>query len=153
LRQFQCKERIEASIHHVWVILADVERWPEWTSSVTRIEKLNSRPLGLGSRVRIHQPKLRPAVWVVTDWEPESHFVWEAAGQGVSLVGSHVLKACEEGCEVTLGLRFDGWLGGLVALLKGRIAKRYVRREAEGLKARSQSSLQCYGARLRHKAS
>jgi Polyketide cyclase / dehydrase and lipid transport len=137
VRQFQRKERIGASIHRVWAILADVKRWPQWTASVTRIEELNPCPLGLGSRVRIHQPKLRPAVWVVTAWEPESCFVWETAGHGVTLVGSHILTACEEGCEVTLGLRFDGWLGGLAARLKGRIAERYVRCEAEGLKVRS----------------
>ena len=144
MRQFQREERIAASIHRVWAILVDLERWPEWNASVTRIEELNSRPLGLGSRVRIHQPKLHPAVWVVTAWEAESRFVWEAAGPGVTVVGSHVLKACEGGCEVTLDLRFDGWLGRLASHLKGRLAECYVRCEAEGLKARSQSSLQAY---------
>ena len=140
MRQFQRKERIRASIHRVWTILADVERWPEWTASVTQIEELSSGPLRLGSRVRIHQPKLRPAVWVITAWKPENCFVWEAAGSGITVIGSHVLMACEEGCEVILDLRFDGWLGGLAGLLKGRLAEFYVRCEAEGLKARSQSS-------------
>jgi Polyketide cyclase / dehydrase and lipid transport len=83
MRQFQRKERIATSIHRVWAILVDLERWPEWNASVNRIAELNSRPLGLGSRVRIHQPKLRPAVWVVTAWVPESRFVWEAAGPGL----------------------------------------------------------------------
>jgi hypothetical protein len=105
---------------------------------VTRIEKLDLRPLGLGSRVCIDQPGLRPTVWVVTIWEPESRFVWEAADPGFTVIGSHVLDACEDGCEVTLGLCFDGGLSGLVGLLKGRLAERYVRFEAEGLKAISQ---------------
>jgi uncharacterized protein YndB with AHSA1/START domain len=142
MRQFQRKERIAASIHRVWAVLADIERWPEWTASVSRVEQLNSRRLGLGSRVRIHQPRLRPAVWIVTAWEPESRLVWEAAGRGVAVIGSHVLEACEDGCEVTLGLRFEGWLGRLAGLVEGRLAERYVQREAEGLKARSQSSSQ-----------
>ncbi len=139
MRQFQRKERIGASISSVWSILLDVERWPEWTDSVTQIEELNSRPLRLGSRVRIRQPKLRPAIWVVTTWQPERRFVWETAGPGVTLIGSHALEACNEGCEVTLGLRFDGWFGGLVGLLKGRLAQRYVRWEAEGLKRKSEN--------------
>jgi hypothetical protein len=139
MRQFQCEERIEASIHRVWSILMDIQRWPEWTPSVIRIEELTSHPLGLGSRVRIHQPRLRPAVWVVTAWEPERHFVWETTSPGLTLIGSHVLKTCEKGCEITLGLRFDGWLGSLAGLLKGRLAACYVRYEAEGLKGRSQS--------------
>ena len=92
MHQFQRKERIAASIHRVWAILVDLKRWPEWNASVERIEELTSHSLGLGSRVRIHQPKLRPAVWVVTAWEPESRFVWEAAGPGVTVVGSHVLQ-------------------------------------------------------------
>lgn len=145
MRQLQRKEQIGASIHRVWSILADIERWPEWTASVTRIEQIDLPPLGPGSRVRIHQPKLRPAVWVVTAWEPERRFVWEAAaGPGVTLIGSHVLIDCEEGCEVILGLRFDGWFGGLAGLLKGRLAERYQRCEGEGLKARSQNPLQGY---------
>ncbi len=141
MRQFQRKERIEASIHRVWSVLTDVERWPEWTASVTLIEALNARPLGLGSRIRIHQPRLRPAIWVVTTWNPERSFVWESASPGFTLIGSHDLKACDGGCEVTLGLRFSGWLGGVVGLLKGRLAEGYVRCEAEGLKGRSQNSL------------
>jgi hypothetical protein len=143
IRQFQRKEGIGASIHRVWSILADVERWPEWTASVTRIEELDSRQLRRGSRVCIHQPGLRPTVWVVTAWEPERRFVWEAAGLGITVIGSHVLNACEEGCEVTFGLRFDGGLGGLMGLLKGRLAERYMRFEAEGLRARSQSKSKC----------
>ena len=142
MRRLQRKEHIAASIHRVWAILTDVERWPEWTASVTRIEKLDSQPLGLGSRVRIHQPKLHPAVWVVTAWEPESNFVWEAKVPGITSIGSHVLEPCEQGCEVTLDLRFDGWHSGLAGFLKCRLAEHYMRCEAEGLKARSQSSLQ-----------
>src|SRR5262249_16908079 len=117
MRRFQRREHIAASNHRVWAILTDVERWPEWTAWVTRIEKLDSQPLGLGSRVRIHQPKLRPAVWVVTAWEPESNFVWEAKVPGITSIGSHVLEPCEQGCEVTLNLRFDGWLSGLAGFL------------------------------------
>jgi ribosome-associated toxin RatA of RatAB toxin-antitoxin module len=109
MSQFQRRERITASVHRVWAILADVERWPEWTSSVTRIERLDSRPLGLGSQVRIHQPALRPAVWVVTAWEPERKFVWEAKVPGIISIGGHVLEPREQGCELTLDLRFDGW--------------------------------------------
>ena len=59
MRQFQRKERIGASVHRVWSILTDIARWPEWTASVTRIEDPGSRPLGLGSRVRIHQLPIR----------------------------------------------------------------------------------------------
>jgi hypothetical protein len=66
------------------------------------------------------------------------------AKQSANISGRSGNKACEGGCEVTLDLRFDGWLGRLAGLLQGRLAECYVRCEAEGLKARSQSSLQAY---------
>jgi hypothetical protein len=124
----------------VWAILADVERWPEWTASVSRIERLDRHPLGLGSRLRIDQPKLPPGIWVVTIWEPERRFTWELPRPGLTMIGDHRLQAVGEGCALTLDLTFDGWLGGLVALFSGRLAERYMRLEADGLHRRSQSA-------------
>ena len=136
--RFQTNEPIRASIHHVWTVLADFERWPEWTSSITRIERLDSRPLGIGTRVRIQQPQLRPAIWVITGWAPGHSFTWEITAPGVRVAGSHILAPSEEGCLLTLTLNFHGWLGITAAYLKRQLTQRYMRLEAEGLKARSE---------------
>jgi hypothetical protein len=140
MRGHQRKVRIEAPVERVWAVLVDIERWHEWTASVTRIERLEDRPLGLGSRVRMEQPKLRPAVWTVTEWRPDSGFVWEARAPGVRTIGGHHLAAIDGGCEVTLDLRFDGGLGGVAGMLYGGLTERYVGFEAAGLKARAEDS-------------
>lgn len=144
MRHFRRKEHIDAAVTRVWAVLADIERWPEWTASVNSVELLDRHPIGLGSRVRIHQPKLRAAIWVITSWEPGRRFVWESTSPGVTVLGGHVLEpapsAGRDGCWLTLDLHFDGWLGGLLGLLKGRLAEHYVQLEAEGCKARSEAS-------------
>jgi hypothetical protein len=141
MSRYEQKAQIRASVHCAWTVLADFERWPEWNSSVIRIEPLGRKPLGLGSRFLIHQPKLRPAYWVITEWEPEHRFVWESASPAVAAVGSHVLETRGEGCELTLDLYFKGLLGGVAGFFGGRLVKRYMRLEAEGLKARSEGSV------------
>ena len=139
--RYQQEAQIRASVHRAWKVLADFERWPEWNPAVIRIEPLGRMPPGPGSRFLIHQPKLRPASWVITGWEPEHRFVWESASPGVAVVGGHLLETRGEGCGLTLDLYFKGWLGGVAGFFGGRLVKRYMRLEAEGLKARSEGSV------------
>ena len=83
MREFSANVDIAATPERVWQVLAEVERWPEWTPSVLSVERLNAAPLGAGSQVRIQQPKLRPAVWTITRWEPTKQFVWVSSSPGL----------------------------------------------------------------------
>jgi len=56
--------------------MADVVRWPEWTASISRVKLLSPGPLRVGSRVRIHQPKLPGAIWRVMEFNPGAGFTW-----------------------------------------------------------------------------
>ena len=40
--QFETTVEINATPEQVWNTLIEVERWPEWTASITKIEPLDS---------------------------------------------------------------------------------------------------------------
>lgn len=128
---------IEAPAERVWAIMADVERWPEWTPSVSRIERLDPGPLRVGSRARVCQPKLPPAVWEVVELVEGREFSWVTRSPGVRVLGSHLVEARGAGSRATLALRFSGLLGPLVARLTRGLTRRYLGLEAEGLRQRS----------------
>jgi uncharacterized protein YndB with AHSA1/START domain len=37
MREFAVSSEISAPVEGVWTVLADVERWPQWTASVSQI--------------------------------------------------------------------------------------------------------------------
>lgn len=139
MRDFHNRISIDASSEGVWQALADVEHWPAWTTTMIRVDHLDSHPLGLGSRVYIEQPKLRPAVWTVTDWRPPSQFTWTCTMPGVSLTGFHRIEGGQEGCVAIAELRVRGTLSWLTGLMAGGLIARYMQIEAEGLKRRSET--------------
>jgi len=123
----------------VWAVMADIERWAEWTASVSSIERLDAGPLAVGSRARILQPKVPPAVWQVTEIEPGRGFSWKS-GSGIAwAVGKHWVEASGHGSRATLSLHFGGPLGGIIARLLTDLNNRYLGMEAAGLKQRSES--------------
>ncbi|HEU5155001.1 MAG TPA: SRPBCC family protein, partial [Gemmatimonadales bacterium] len=80
---------IAAPPERVWTVLADLERWPEWTQSVTSIELLQPGPLAVGTTVRVSQPKLKPAVWEVTEVKTGRSFTWVTRQPGFLVTGLH----------------------------------------------------------------
>lgn len=138
MRDFHISTEINASPEHVWSILADVRRWPEWTASMSEVHPLKVTPLEVGSRVRVVQPRLKPAIMTITEWEPGRGFVWVAKNLGLLAIAGHQLEPTEAGCTATLSVDYRGLLSFPVALLARKLTKRYIKLEAEGLKARSE---------------
>jgi len=138
--------RIETSVEiskspaAVWPVMVDVERWPEWTASVTNLERLDSDPFGLGSRVRIRQPKLKTMIWRVCEFQEGRAFTWEARTPGVYVTGRHEILPTDRGSVVTLTVNQSGWLAGLLAPFFTLLAERYVQVEAQGLKRKCEGS-------------
>ena len=131
---------IKVSPQRVWEIMLDVERWPEWTTSVIRVQRLEIGPLTLGSRTRIHQPKLRPTVWCVTSLDEQRRtFAWTARNIGIKVVARHQVEPTKTGSRATLSIHYSGVLGLLFARLYRDLNWDYLAREGNGLRKRCET--------------
>ena len=137
---FVQKISIQAPVERAWAVLSDIERWPEWTASVRAVRPLGAGPAGPGARYRVEQPKLDPADFTITEWQPPHSFTWAMRATGVSAVAVHTLREQPGGCELELRLEFRGFLALLVPLTGGKLIREYMTMEAEGMKRRSERS-------------
>jgi uncharacterized membrane protein len=140
MRNFTITIDIAAPTERVWRVMSDIERWPEWTSSVTSVTPLSSGPLAVGKRAMIRQPKFPPALWKVTAMDAGRAFTWVSGAPGLRVVARHAVEATTTGSRATLSLDFQGLLGGFFGRATQRITERYLALEAHGLKARSEHS-------------
>ena len=131
---------IDAPAQHVWNVMTDVERWPEWTASVLKVRRLDSGALGVGSRARVRQPKFLPAVWEVIQIQPGRSFTWVTRSPGLLVTGSHAVQRSGTGSLAKLSVAYGGLLAGVVARLLGATTHRLLSLEANGLKKRSEGS-------------
>lgn len=120
----------------VWSVMADVALWPEWTASVTRLAVLTPGPLRVGSRVRIHRPRLPPASWLVTECGPGTQFTWVSFAPGLRITARRAIEPAEPGSRVTLSIRYEGLFSPLLARWTRDVNDRYLAMEAHGLKTR-----------------
>lgn len=132
--------QIAAPAETVWAILVDVERWPEWTRSMDSVERVDDGPFEVGSTVKVKQPRLPAVEWTVTALEPGRAFTWQARGPGVTSLGVHRIDPADGTVTVTLGIDQSGPLAWLGSLLLGRLTRRYVAMEAEGLRAKAEAN-------------
>ena len=133
---------IDAPPARVWEVMSDVERWPEWTETVTSVTRLDADALGLGSRVRVEQPKLPPTEYVVTELDPGAGFTWVATGPGVRTTARHGISAAGSGSRVRLSVEQSGPVGAVRGrLFFKRLTDRYLATEAAGLKARCEGTV------------
>ena len=126
---------IAATKEKVWSAMEDVERWPEFAPQFKRIVLIDS-PFGMGVEARVTPHGFFSAIWTVTEFETNRLFTWEANMlPGLHLVASHQIEPADDGVKVTLSLESSGPLAGLLGLVLGRIFRRNVSQEAEGMKA------------------
>jgi uncharacterized membrane protein len=131
---------IDAPPRLVWEVFSDVERWPEWTASVTRLVALDGPELAVGRRFEIKQPRMPRLVWAVTELTPGTSWAWEQRSPGGLTVARHQVEAAgPERTVVRQQLVQRGPLGALIGRLMKRMTVRYLELEAQGLKARSEA--------------
>ena len=129
---------VAAPSGRVWEIMTDVGRWQEWTASISSIERLDSGPLALGSRARVVQPRLRPAIFEVTSFEPGGSFTWAARSGGIAALAVHEVTPAASGSRVRLVLHLEGWPLLVLGWWVRRLSLRYMTMEAEGLRRRAE---------------
>ena len=134
--RFEASIEVEAPAQDVFDVYSDVERWPEWTDSVTSVQLLDPGRLRVGSRARIRQPRLPTAEWQVVDLVPGRSFSWTARGPGIRTTGRHLITGGDGPVTVTAALEQAGPLGPVLGLLTKRLTERYLDMEVRGLKAR-----------------
>jgi uncharacterized protein YndB with AHSA1/START domain len=132
---------IAAPPERVWRVLTDVDRWHEWTPSITSARRQGDAPFAVGTRVSVRQPRLLPAVWTITRIEPGRAFDWISRMPGIEVVAHHGLAPNPAGTLATLSLEYRGPLAPLLAWMTRALTERYVALEARGLKARSEYAL------------
>ena len=124
----------------VWRILADVEHWPNWTPTVLEVQPLSQAGLRVGARYRVTQPKLRPAVYEVTECSPNQAFTWVQRFPGGSMIADHRLAPQDGGTEVELSFTSSGLVPNLVSMMFSKLIREYVATEARSLKRQCELS-------------
>lgn len=132
---------IDAPPERVWAVMTNVEAWPQWTASVTEVERLDTGRFDIGSRVRIRQPRLPVAVWTVDGLESGRSFTWVAGLPGFRSTARHVVERRRTGSRVTLEIDQRGLVGELVGRWMAGLTERYLNLEAVGLKRRSEEGV------------
>ena len=126
---------VHANPTAIWQVLADVERWPRWTPTVLAVEPLTNHGFHVGSRYRITQPKLRPAVYEVTECIPHQAFTWVVKSPGARMIADHRLTGSDSsGTEVELSFSTEGLLGAILGTINAKRINDYVATEARSLK-------------------
>jgi hypothetical protein len=135
MSDFHHAVEIRVSPARVWSALLDVERWPEWTTSVSRVQRMEVGPLTLGSRTRIWQPRLMPAVWCVTSFDDKRLvFAWTTRTLGARIIARHQIDPIKNYSRVSLSLAYTGPLSAILTRFYGDLTRDYITREANGLK-------------------
>ena len=126
---------IPATPDTVWELTEDVQSWPTFTPTMTDIELLDPPPLTVGTRARIRQPSQPQRTWAVTALEPGRYFAWSTNAMGMTMTGSHLIEAAEDGTKQTLAVELTGRLAPILGRLLRRPIERSLAQENAGFAA------------------
>ena len=106
---------------------------------MSSVQRLDKGPLAVGSSAQVRQPKLRPAVWRVTEFEDNRNFTWTTRAPGLRMKAGHLVEPRGSGSRVALSFEMSGLIAPLVSRLYGALIEQYVATESQGLKKRSEA--------------
>ncbi len=131
---------IQATPDRVWEVMSDIERWPEWTPSVSSVKKLSDGPLAHGTRARVHAKGTPESTWTVSESLHSRSFTWGTKVRGAATTAGHIIEPAPSGSRVTLSIQIGGIAAALLKPVLGRGIRENLRLEAEGLKRRSEEA-------------
>lgn len=131
---------IDAPQNVVWAVTEDIERWAEWTPTVTTVRVLGNGPFGLGSKVRIKQPGQPESEWIVTEYAAGESFTWKTRRPGLRMAATHQIKKNGDGTLNILRIEASGILAVLFWPLLRPAVRYALLKENQGLKARCEET-------------
>jgi hypothetical protein len=138
---FTAQATTSAGPAQAWRALIDITDWPRWTPSYKSIERLDDGPVVVGSRARVRQPRLAPAIYEVAEIDEGKTFTWTSTAARVRTVARHRLVPQPDGAtRIELAAELTGRLAGPVKALLGRRIQRYIGLEANGIKAAAEAA-------------
>ena len=130
---------IDAPPDIVWAVTVDIERWPEWTPSVTMVQRIDQGSFDVGSTALIKQPGLPAAEWTVTALMRGERFSWESRRPGIHMIATHQITTAETGSQSRLCIEMFGVVARLLWPLIYVAAKRLLEQENTGLKGQCEA--------------
>lgn len=132
--RYEASTTIDAPADRVWHTVKDVERWAEWTPTISEIRLRHGDELVRGSVATVRQPRQPARDWTVTDLVDGRSFTWTSTGPGLRFSAGHVVA--EEGGTTTVTLSFSiaGPLAPVAKLLAGKAIRWAVDTEAASLR-------------------
>lgn len=137
--------RVENSIHiaapieEVWAVTVDVEKWPQWTPTVTSVRLMSSEAIRIGTVACIKQPLQEEAEWTVTELVPGHRFAWETKRTGLHIVGTHHLSVDHDGTRNVLTVDASGVLAVVFWPMLHFAMNKALADENRGLKSRCEA--------------
>ncbi len=128
--------QINAPIESVWNLTLDIEAWPDHTTTMTKVEGLDPKPLAVGSRARIQQPAQPARIWTIKELRAPERFAWSTKLMGMTMTATHTLRSEGQLTVNALIVDMEGPLSMLFGwMLRGPILNA-ITSENEGLKAK-----------------
>jgi uncharacterized membrane protein len=135
MQTYQVSQDIKAPPGTVWKFVSDVFNWPERLPNYNAVTALNDQDFQVGSRFRVSQPKLLPAIWEVTSCRENEGFTWQSCSMGLAMKADHLIRVTGlDTCELTLKFCFSGLLAIFAGPLAGKLVRRYLSIEAHTFK-------------------
>jgi uncharacterized protein YndB with AHSA1/START domain len=130
---------IGAPPERVWTVMCDIDRWHEWTPSISSITREGNGDFAVGTVATVRQPGFPPTRWRISSIEDGRRFSWDNMSPGMHVIATHEIDPTPGGCRVTLSLEYHGLISALLERLTRTRTLRYVAMEADGLKRRSEN--------------